>query len=274
MFKKLKFESNKEKYYFFAILGVIALLVVVTFYPSIESHMPQITGNTVTANTITQQSQSTKHSKTPKEYYDMFKCSCCGESIDANCCDMAKQRKEYLDVLLLEGSEEDKVVYEMVKKFGFDILKDTSREQEVRDYIKSLAPANPPKIEIENPRYNFGTISQKDGIVSTLFTIKNTGGSDLIIENMDSSCMCTTASLIYKGQEGPRFGMSMHGENPDNYKLVIPAGEAAQLKVYYDSMAHGKQKEPKLQITREITITSNDPLNFQQKVRIELTQVP
>lgn len=268
----LMFESNKEKYAFFFIVGIVIILVGITFYPNMKVNLTGFTGRVV--GDKIEANESLKASKTPKEYYDMFRCSCCGESIAENCCGMAKERMEYVDQLLLEGVEGDELVYRMVKKFGFDVLMDQSKEQDVRDYIKSKVSDNPPKIEIENPRYNFGTVSQAEGIVSTTFTIKNTGGSDLIIDNMDSSCMCTTASLIYKGQEGPKFGMSMHGGNPKDYSLTIPPGDSAQLKVYYDPMAHGKQKKPEIKVIREITIISNDPIDFQKKVRIEVTQVP
>lgn len=271
MTKIFEFESKPEKYVF---LGILLLLLVAggaVFYPIIQGYMSDgMEGNVV----IDTQSQISLDSKTPTEFYQMFQCSCCGKSIDAGCCGMAIQRKQHVDKLLLEGIEENELLYRMVKKFGFDVLMDQSKEQEIRDYIKSTAPDNPPKIEIENPKYNFGTISQADGDVSTMFTIKNTGGSDLIIDNMDTSCMCTSASLIYQGLEGPKFGMSMHGENPEDYSLIIPPGESAQLKVYYDPMAHGKQKKPETRIIREVTIISNDPIDFQKMVRIELTQVP
>ena len=131
-----------------------------------------------------------------------------------------------------------------------------------------------PKIEVDKAIYNFGTVSQSQGNVSTTFTITNSGSGDLIIDGMETSCMCTSASIIYQGGEGPKFGMGMHGDNPENYKLVIPAGDSATLKVYYDPLAHGKQKTAQEKIIREITIKSNDPLNFQKKVRIEVTQVP
>ena len=61
-----------------------------------------------------------------------------------------------------------------------------------------------------------------------------------------------------------------HGSNPENYELIIPPGETAQLKVYYDPMAHGEQEKPELRITRDVTIISNDPVDFQKKVRIEI----
>ncbi len=271
VFKGLKFESMKEQYAFFAIVGVLVTLTIIIFYPVIEAKM---TGSMLKVKTLEQRTSVMSLSKTPKEYYDMFQCSCCGRSIDANCCGSAKQRKAYLDQLLLEDLEENEIVYEMVKKFGFDVLKDASKEEQIREYVRSKAPKNPPRIEIENPIYDFGTVSQAEGIVTTTFNVKNTGGSDLIIDNMDSSCMCTTASLIYKGQEGPKFGMSMHGGNPKDYSLTIPPGDSAQLKVYYDPMAHGKQKEPEIKVIREITIISNDPVDFQKRVRIEVTQVP
>ncbi len=265
------FESSKEKYTFFAIVGVLIILAIITFYPVIEAKM---TKDMMKVKTSEQKTSVMSSPKTAEEYYGMFQCSCCGQSIAADCCGMAKQRMAYVNELLLEEVEGDELVYMMVKKFGFDILMDQSKEQEVLDYIKSKAPDNPAKIEIENPSYDFGTVSQAEGVVSTTFTIKNTGGSELIIDNMDTSCMCTSASLVYNGVEGPKFGMSMHGDNPKDYSLAIPPGDSAQLKVYFDPMAHGKQDKPKISVTRTVTIISNDPVNFQKKVRIDITQVP
>ncbi len=135
-----------------------------------------------------------------------------------------------------------------------------------------------PKIEVDKITYNFGRVSQSQGIVSTTFILTNSGAGDLIIEGMETSCMCTSASIIYQGQEGPRFGMEMHGgmhgTNPKDYKLIIPPNDSATLKVYYDPLAHGKQKTVQEKFIREIIIKSNDPVNFQKKVRIEVTQVP
>lgn len=270
--KIFKFESEKEKYIFFGIIGILIIVTGITFYPAVKAYANEKTLEKKGIEKST--GLSLGQSKTPKEYYNMFKCSCCGKPIDTNCCGSAKQRKAYLDQLLSENLGENEIVHRMVKKFGFDVLRDPSKEQEVRDYIKSIAPENPPKIELESSRYNFGTVSQSDGIVTTTFTVKNTGGSDLIIDNMDTSCMCTSASLIYNGQEGPRFSMSMHGDNPRDYALEIPPGDTAQLKVYYDPMAHGKQKKPEMRVTRTVTIISNDPVDFQTNVRIELTQIP
>jgi len=262
--KIFEFNSRKEKYIFLGIFVILIFLLSTIFYPGIKAY---IMGD---AQPIIQE-QTIEISQTG--YYGMFQCSCCGRSIDANCCGMAKQRKAYVDELLLDGVEENELVYKMVKKFGFDVLMDQSKEQEVRDYIMDQAPENPAQIEIEPSSYDFGTISQADGIISTEFTIKNTGKSDLVIENIDTSCMCTSASIIYDGVESSTFGMSMHGTNPKNFALSIPSGKTAVLKVFYDPMAHGIQKKQSTTIVRTVTLVSNDPNDFQKKATIRLTQL-
>lgn len=269
--KSFKFESKKEKRIFVGVVAglvIIGIIGAILFYPAMavkinKSPMGGLTGRA-----------TLDASKTPKDYYAMFKCPCCGKPIDADCCDMSKQRKDYVDNLLLEGTEGNELVYRMVKMFGSGVLMDPSQEQEVKDYIKSQAPENPPKIIIEPLSYNFGTISQADGIVSTAFAIRNAGGSDLIIEKIDTSCMCTSASLIYNGKESQRFSMSMHSTSQQTLDVKIPPGESAQLKVYYDPNAHGKQKTLKERIIRTVSIISNDPSSFQKEVRVEVTQIP
>ena len=175
---------------------------------------------------------------------------------------------------MLDETVENVIVLKMVKKFGYEVLMDPSKEQEVRAYAESMAITDPPKLVIENLKYNFGTIRQADGIVTTTFNIENRGNSDLVIKELDTSCGCTTASLIYKGQKSPTFSMSMHGENPTDFELTISPGETAILEVAYDPNKHGKQDKPELKTIREVYIVSNDPVNFYQKVKIELVQIP
>ena len=202
--------------------------------------------------------------------YKEFLCPCCGQTIDANCCEMAQERKEYVNSLVSQGLNENEVIVEMVKRYGIDSLKNDSKKIEVKEYMEKNAPKDAPKIEIKNKVYDFGEVSQSEGVVSTLIEIKNNGKSDLIINKMESSCMCTTASIIYNSVEGPIFGMSMHGENPTNWNVAIKPGEIAYLKVYYDPSVHGDLRG---KVIRTIDIFSNDPINFQEMVRIELTQV-
>jgi len=262
--KIFEFDSHKEKYIFIGITIMLIFLLGIVFYPGVKAYLFENSQPIILESSIELSSS---------DYYGMFQCSCCGKPVDTNCCGMAKQRKQYVDELLFDGAQGNELAYEMVKKFGFDVLMDQSMEQEIRDYIKSQAPENPAQIEIEPSSYDFGTINQADGKISTEFTIKNTGESDLVIENIDTSCMCTSASIIYNGVESPIFSMSMHGNNPKDFELSILPGETAVLKVYYDPMAHGIQKKDSTTIVRTVTLISNDPDDFQKKVKIELTQL-
>ncbi len=112
-------------------------------------------------------------------------------------------------------------------------------------------------------------MSVAEGTVTTLMTVKNVGKSDLIINNMDSSCGCTSARLIVDGKEGPKFSMSSHGTNPKDWSATLAPGETAQLKVYYDPTVHRDLRGP---VTRTITIFSNDPERGKE-VRISANQI-
>ncbi|MBI5465560.1 hypothetical protein HY946_03030, partial [Candidatus Gottesmanbacteria bacterium] len=86
-----------------------------------------------------------------------------------------------------------------------------------------------------------------------------------------TSCGCTSVSMVYKEVEGPLFAMAGHGtNNPANWQVVIPAGEKAQLKVYYDPDVH---QDFRGAATREVYVYSNDPIDFEKKIVIELNQV-
>ena len=253
------------------VFGLIMVLIVVTFATSYSQSNFRIMKETSVADSRVNLAQN-KIEKTPEEYYQMFQCSCCGQPINTGCCEIAKQRKAYFDSLSRQELEEEEIVHEMVRKFDYGVLMDPSKEKEVRAYFKSTATEKDPKISIDEDTYDFGVIRQSDGEVSTTFNIMNSGKSDLIIEDLDTSCMCTTASLLFDGKESPTFGMSAHGANPKDFSLNIPPGQSATLKITYDPNAHGKQKEKEARIKRIVYITSNDPLDFKKQVRIELTQ--
>ena len=120
--------------------------------------------------------------------------------------------------------------------------------------------------------YDFGEFSQIKVTVKTFFEIKNNGQSDLIIERLETSCGCTLASIVYQDQEGPKFNMPGHGVNEEigDWQIAISSGASAQLKVYYDPNMHPEFRGT---ATRTIAIFSNDPIDFQKEVQIELNQV-
>ena len=207
------------------------------------------------------------------EIYPMFICPCCGKPLDKNniCCEMARERIGFIDSEVAGGKEEKEIILVYVKKYGLTSFADKNKAQEFKDELAKTAPLNRPIIVIAPTTYDFGEVSQKKGKVTTLFDLKNEGGSDLVINKLDTSCGCTSASIVLKGQEGPLFAMAGHGtQNPTDWSLTIPPGETAQLKVYYDPDVHKDFRGP---ATREVSIFSNDPIDFEKKVTVELNQV-
>ncbi len=140
----------------------------------------------------------------------------------------------------------------------------------VAGFFLSSSFAETPRIQVMPGYHDFGDVPAGGSVVSALMDVTNVGKGDLIMSNMDSSCGCTSASMIVDGKEGPRFSMSAHGTNPIDWSVTLKPGQTAKLKVYYDPSVHSDQRGP---VTRYITIFSNDLLNSQMKVTIEANQV-
>ena len=208
-----------------------------------------------------------------EEIYPLFFCPCCGEPLDKNniCCAEAQERIAYIDSLTAAGESENAIILAYAKKYGIDSFVDKNKQEEIKAWLVESAPRERPIIGLNPSFYDFGDVSQAKGIVATFFELKNEGENDLIINKLDSSCGCTSASIIFKGEEGPRFAMAGHGiENPTGWEITIAPGESAQLKVYYDPNIHQSFRGP---ATREILIYSSDPIDFEKKVQIELNQI-
>jgi len=211
------------------------------------------------------------------EIYPEFICGCCGRPLDPvnPCCGDMKQKINYIDQQIEAGLSKDEIMIAAVKEFGLASLAKEGTEQEIKNILIDQAPVDAPKIIFEQTSYDFGQVSQADGIVFTYFPIKNKGESNLVIDKLSTSCGCTLASIVYQGEEGPTFTMPGHGkENPANWSVAIAPGDEAQLKIYYDPNTHGEQKEDVLPVTRTISIFSNDPVEFEKQVRIDLNQTP
>lgn len=209
-----------------------------------------------------------------EEIYPMFLCSCCGEVLDKNniCCDMARERIDYIDSLIKPGVSKDKVILAYVKKYGLNSFADENLGKEFKERTASQAPKQRPIVSFSPQTFDFGHVSQKKGEVSTLFDLENAGQKDLVINKLESSCGCTTAAIIFEGKESPRFGMPGHGLNEavGDWQVIIKPGKKAQLKVYYDPNIHADFRGYAI---REISVFSNDPIDFEKKVQVELTQV-
>ena len=87
--------------------------------------------------------------------------------------------------------------------------------------------------------YDFGTISMSRGEVAKIFEIANSTNEEIEIENVVTSCMCTTAYLESgSGEKGP-FGMPGHGGPAGKVREIVRPGETRKVRVVYDPNAHG-----------------------------------
>lgn len=206
-----------------------------------------------------------------KEIYPLFECPCCSKPLDQCTCGMAKERKDYVDFLAETKTSENEIIIDYVKKYGLNSFVDKNKQKEIREKLIATAPSDRPIISLSPDSYDFGDVSQKEGKVYTYFNLKNEGKSDLVIDRLDTSCGCTFVSIVFGGKESPLFTMPGHGyENPDWEGVSIPVGETAQLKVMYDPDIHKDFRGPAI---REILVFSNDSVDFEKKVKIELNQI-
>lgn len=80
-------------------------------------------------------------------------------------------------------------------------------------FVSQLQAENKPKLSIDNPTFDFGTVSQGT-VLNHEFVIKNLGNADLNIQRVVPACGCTVASV-----------------SPDN----IAPGSQGKIKVEFDT---------------------------------------
>lgn len=108
-----------------------------------------------------------------------------------------------------------------------------------------LPPANfkPSKLEVDSDRFSFGTVFKGSEVVHS-FKVKNTGGSDLIIQKVKPGCGCTYVK----------------------HQKVIEPGQAGEitLKIDTNKLRAGKT-------SKWADIHTNDPENLRKRVFMEGT---
>ncbi len=200
-----------------------------------------------------------------KEIYSMFTCPCCGQLLNKEkpCCGSMTQMIDFIDQKVSTGASKDEVILATAQEFGVDRLADEAMRSALREQLLARAPQDAPKISTSEVKRDLGTVRLSQGIVTTDFTIKNSGKSDLIVDKLSSSCGCTSGSLVYRGKEGPRFYMAGHGQAaPDpSWQVAIAPGDEATV--------HPDLTGP---VTREVSIHTNDPVDFETKLTITLNQ--
>ncbi len=123
------------------------------------------------------------------------------------------------------------------------------------------------KIAISPSFFDFGGVSVRGGTVSASLMLSNEGKDDLVIRDIVTSCMCTSAKLSFAGRESPLFGM--HSNNLF-FGETIPPGQSAELKIFYDPTVHPDLRGA---VTRVVSIYSNDASAPKKDIVVEASQV-
>ncbi|MDP3917181.1 MAG: DUF1573 domain-containing protein [Nanoarchaeota archaeon] len=106
-----------------------------------------------------------------------------------------------------------------------------------------------PKIMFDEQSINLGKISKSDGVTTTTFKVKNIGKETLKIDDISTSCGCTTAEISEK---------------------TILQNQEAVLTVHFDPNFHD---EPLGKFTRTVFIETNDPSLPEAEINIVIEEV-
>lgn len=99
-----------------------------------------------------------------------------------------------------------------------------------------------PLIDLPSESYDFGRVPKRPD-VAHVFAVQNRGTADLVIQNLVTSCGCTTAQLS---------------------SSVIPPGQRADLTVVFDPDFHPTEGE----VVRLVWFATNDPAQPWAEIRL------
>jgi hypothetical protein len=119
--------------------------------------------------------------------------------------------------------------------------------------VATLAQDQNVNVTIDKLSHDWGQIGINDGKVRAEFALTNSGSASLKLANVSTSCMCTTAQVEIDGRKSPYFGM----HQKSSWSGEVAPGGVAKLVVEFDPAFHGPEGIG--QITREITVETNDP---------------
>jgi len=108
----------------------------------------------------------------------------------------------------------------------------------------------------------------KKGNVTRDFTFTNQSSADIVINDVQTSCMCTTALLVEAdgSAKGP-FGMPGMG-GMTSTEDTVKAGETRTLRAIYDPNAHGPAGLGAIDRFITITDSSGGALRFEIKAEV------
>lgn len=127
---------------------------------------------------------------------------------------------------------------------------------------------NRPQIALESTSLDLGRMSKKRGTIRRTIKIINKGNTDLIISNIRASCSCTAAVLTVGKVKSPSF--TSKGAEA-GWQMVIGPNKKGSLEIRLDLTQFTVSRA---KISRDVYITSNDPLNTITKVSMKGELIP
>jgi hypothetical protein len=188
---------------------------------------------------------------------------CTTMTLDKCDCPDAREMKAYIEALIETGISKDEIFYRVAKKFTLNTLLDEQIKQAVEERLVKETGEKRPQIALEVSFFDFSKVSKKQGKLTKNIKLFNKGNLDLIIKNIKVSCSCVTAALTADKNKSPYFGTQ--GATPD-WQMVIGPDKGGDLEIILD-LTHSSI--PLGKVSRDIFITSNDPLYPETSLRIE-----
>ena len=109
--------------------------------------------------------------------------------------------------------------------------------------------------------FDFGSISMAAGKVTHNYRFRNTSSAPVVINQLYTSCMCTTAALATGGRKSAPHGMPGHGFMPSINESIGP-NEEAMIEVIFDPAAHGPAGIGPIERVVTVENSAGRPLEF------------
>ncbi|MDP3041529.1 MAG: DUF1573 domain-containing protein [Candidatus Omnitrophota bacterium] len=188
---------------------------------------------------------------------------CTTMTLDKCDCPDAREMKAYIEALIETGISKEEIFYKVAKKFTLNTILDAQIKQDLEKRLVKETGEKRPQIVLEAASFNFGKVSKKQGKLTKNIKLFNRGNSDLAIKNIKVSCACVTAALTVNKNKSPYFNTQ---GAPAGWQMVIGPDKSGELEIILDL---GHSSIPLGKVTRDVLITSNDPLNSESTLRIE-----
>lgn len=190
---------------------------------------------------------------------------CSTMPLDKCNCPDAKEMKAYIDALIETGVNKKEIFYKVAKRFSLGVIMDEKIKADIEKRLVQEIGQKRPQISLELDSFDLGKISKKQGNIKKNIRLHNKGNTGLVINNISAACSCTTAALIVGKNKSLYFGNK--GVEP-GWQMVIGPKKSGELEIVFDL---NKFPATGVVMTRDVFITSNDPLYPEVKVTGKLT---